>query len=96
MKILVPTGALVLFVLLSTEVSMQPTSSERLTFILLFGGAAAVTVLLARLLPPSLRRLTSVRHAVAAPSLIAVGVAAATVMASAWFMFLSSHDLRVF
>ncbi len=96
MKILVPTGALVLFVLLSTEVSMQPTSSERFTFILLFGGAAAVTVLLAKLLPPSLRRLTSVRHAVAAPSLIAVGVAAATVMASAWFMFLSSHDLRVF
>ena len=75
---------------------MQPSGAERLTFLLLFGGAAVVTLLLARLLPNFLHRLSTVRHSIAAPSLIAIGVTAATVMASAWFMFLSSHDLRVF
>lgn len=75
---------------------MSPTSNERLTFLLLFGGAAALTVLLALSLPPLLARLRNVRYAVAAPSLLAIGLAAVTVLASARFMFLSSHDLRVF
>ena len=51
MKILAPVGALVLVALLSTEVSMNPNGKERITFSLLFGGAAAVTVVLARILP---------------------------------------------
>ncbi len=95
-KVLASIGALVLVVFLSTEVSMQPRGSERITFLLLFGGAALLTMALARWMPAILRRLTSVRYAIAAPSMIAIGVAAATVLASSWFMFLSSHDLRVF
>jgi two-component system sensor histidine kinase BaeS len=75
---------------------MQPSSSERITFLVLFGGAAAVTLLLARFLPPQLLRIRSVRYSLALAPLLAIAVAAATVLTSAGFMFLSSHDLRVF
>jgi signal transduction histidine kinase len=96
MKVLAPVGILLVLVLVMTEVSMQPTSSERLTFLLLFGGAALVTVVLARLLPRHLTRLRSVRHSLALAPVLAVAVAGGTVLTSAGFMFLSSHDLRVF
>ena len=96
MRLLAPVGTLLVVVLVLTEVSMQPSSSERFTFLVLFGGAAAMTLALARFLPPRLLRLKSVRYSLALAPLIAIGVAAATVLTSAGFMFLSSHDLRVF
>jgi signal transduction histidine kinase len=96
MRLLAPVGILLVVVLVGTEVSMQPSSAERITLLVLFGGAAIVTVALARLLPPHLLRLRSVRYSLALAPLLAVGVAAATVLTSAGFMFLSSHDLRVF
>lgn len=96
MRILASVGALLVLVLVVTEVSMQPTSNERLTFLLLFGGASALTLALARLLPPQFIHLRSVRHSLALAPLLAMTVAAGTVLTSAGLMFLSSHDLRVF
>ncbi|NNC92492.1 MAG: HAMP domain-containing histidine kinase [Acidimicrobiia bacterium] len=96
MRILASVGALLFVVLVVIEVSMQPTSNERLTFLLLFGGAAALTLALARLLPSQFIHLRSVRHSLALAPLLALAVAAGTVLTSAGLMFLSSHDLRVF
>jgi len=96
MRMLAPVGILLAVVLVMTEVSMQPTSTERLTFLALFGGAAAVTLVLARALPPLLARARLVRHSLAIVPMLAIAVAAGTVLTSAGFMFLSTHDLRVF
>ncbi len=96
MKILAPVGILLAGALVLAEVSMQPNPSERVTLLLLFGGAAVLTVALARVVPGWLARAGSVRHSVAAPPLLAIGIAAVTVLVSAGLMFLSSHDLRMF
>ncbi|MDH3539677.1 MAG: HAMP domain-containing histidine kinase [Acidimicrobiia bacterium] len=96
MKVLTPVGIVLLIALVGTEVTMQPTSNERATFLLLFGGAALLTLGLALLLPSQLIRLRSVRHVLALAPLVAMAVAGGVVLTSAGFMFLSSHDLRVF
>lgn len=72
---------------------MQPGPSERLVFLALFGGAALATVALARAVAGV--RWRSVGRALAAPPLLAIGLVATTVVASAALMFLSPHDLRV-
>lgn len=95
MRTIPPIGLLLVVVLVMTEVSMQPSSTERLTFLALFGGAATVTFVLARALPTQFTRIRSVRYSLAVVPMLAIAVAAATVLSSAGFMFLSSHDLRV-
>jgi signal transduction histidine kinase len=96
MRIIAPVGILVILGLLVVEVAMQPSAADRVTFLMVFGIAAAATVALAKLMPRRLAMSRSVRRGLVAAPLLATAVAAGTVLAAAGLMFLSAHDLRVF
>jgi signal transduction histidine kinase len=97
MRVLAAVGALVVFGLLIVEVAMQPSATDRLTFLMIFATAAVATVVLAKALPRRLAGARSVRLGLVATPLLATAVAAGTVAAAAaGLMFLSAHDLRVF
>ena len=88
-------GGLVAVAVLATEATMRPTGSERLTLIGIFALAALFAVALARLVPWVGARFHTLRAALVLTVAAAVVVAAVTVILSAGFMFISSHDLRL-
>jgi two-component system sensor histidine kinase BaeS len=79
----------------AVEWSMQPDSTDRATFIAMFSGAAVLSLALGSVAPGLLRRSRRVRRALLAPPLLAIGVAAGTVVVAAQLMFISSHDRNV-
>lgn len=87
--------AVVLVALLATEVTMQPSGSDRVQLVVMFAGAAAVTGLIGLALARWAVRLRSLHHAVVLTAVAAVGAAVGTVVVSATSMFLSSHDLKL-
>jgi len=87
--------ALVLAAMLVAEATMQPSGRDRWVLLGVFAGSAAVALAVALGVGRATRRFTSVRAAVTAVGLAAVGAATLAVLASAQTMFLSTHDLRL-
>lgn len=81
--------------LIATEAVMQPTARDRAAFMLIFGGAALLAVSAASILGRLAGRLRSIRAKVLVTSLAAITLVVVVVMAAAYLMFLSPHDLRV-
>jgi two-component system sensor histidine kinase BaeS len=91
-RLVAAIAAVVAGVLLLTEVSMQPTSAERLSLAAIYLVAAVVTVIVfvaSRALSTRLRSLGSSLQLIA---LASVGVAGLAVFLAAQTMFLSVHD----
>jgi signal transduction histidine kinase len=94
----VPTAVIALLLalvvaLLAAELTMRPSSADRLLLVAVFAGVTAVAVLTAVIT----RRVTarSLRRAVVGIVVSAIGVAAFAVLSAAASMFLSGHDLRL-
>jgi len=81
--------------LLTIETVMQPTAGDRATFVLIFGGAALLSVVAGIALPRMTWRFRSLRTTVLLMSVSAALLVAVVVSVAASLMFLSSHDLRV-
>ena len=81
--------------LLTIETMMQPTAGDRVTFILIFGGAALLSVVAGIALPRMTWRFRSLRTIVLLTSVSAAVLVSVVVSVAASLMFLSSHDLRV-
>lgn len=91
-RLVAAVAAIVAGVLLLTEVSMQPTTEERLSLAAIYGVAAVVTVIVflgGRAASTRLRSLGSSLQLIAVAS---VGVAGLAVFLAAQTMFLSVHD----
>ena len=95
MRVALSLLGVVLVALLATEVTMQPSTGDRLQLIGLFAGAGIVTGLIGVGSSRWVRRLRSLRHAVVLAAVAAVGAAVITVVISATSMFLSTHDLKL-
>jgi two-component system sensor histidine kinase BaeS len=80
----------------AVEVYMRPTASQRLAFALTLGSAALLTAVVGLVLNGRARRRADLKLSIALPALVGIGIAALTVLVSALFMFVSSHDLQVF
>ena len=74
---------------------MQPNGADRAIFTALFVTAGVVTVGLGLAVPRVRVVSHTVRWALSIPSLLAIGIAAATIIAAAQLMFISPHDLKV-
>lgn len=81
--------------LLTMETVMHPTASDRVIFMLIFGGAALSSVVGGLFLPRLTWRFRSLRATVLLVSLAAAALVAVVVSVAASLMFLSSHDLQV-
>ncbi|MBT8166574.1 MAG: HAMP domain-containing histidine kinase [Acidimicrobiia bacterium] len=81
--------------LIATEAVMQPTAGDRVTFVLIFGGAALLAATAARWLGRRTARLRSIRTTVQVMSLATTALVVLVILAAANLMFLSPHDLRV-
>ena len=88
---------LVLFVasLAVSEAAMQPDADHRMGFVLLFGGLAIGTVVVAWLLTKIVAVLPTLRASVLVVAVAAVVTAVVAVAIAASFMFLSSHDFEL-
>ena len=95
MRIALALLGVVLVALLATEVTMQPSTSDRVQLVGLFVAAAAATGAIGALASRWVRRLRSLHHAVVLAAVAAVGAAVVTVVISATSMFLSTHDLKL-
>lgn len=87
--------AVLVMALLASEITMQPTSVERLQLLAIFVVVALVVVLAATLLGRWTTRLPSLHTAMVVTASGAVAAAAAAIIASASAMFISGHDLRL-
>jgi len=85
----------VVLALLASEVTMRPTTVERVQLVGIFAAVAAVVVVGALVLGRWTSRLSSLHTAVLLTALGAVAAAATAIVASASAMFISSHDLRL-
>ncbi|MFP3915261.1 MAG: sensor histidine kinase [Actinomycetota bacterium] len=94
-KLIALTAALVVAILLVTEAAMQPSPRDRAILITVFGLAFALTVMMGWLLLRLAHRIRTLRTAFILIPVGAVGVAAITIGAAAFTMFLSAHDLRL-
>ena len=81
--------------LVAVEISMQPDGGERAAFVALFVAAGVTTILLGLAVPRVSVLSRTVRWALSVLFLLAIGVAALTIIAAAQLMFISPHDLRV-
>lgn len=87
-------GVLVL-ALLASEVTMRPSTVERVQLVAIFATVALVVVVAAVVLGRWTARLSSLRTAVVLTAVGAVAAAATAIVASASAMFISGHDLRL-
>lgn len=81
--------------LLASEVTMRPTTVERLQLVGIFAAVAAVVVGAAVVLGRWTSRLSSLHTAMLLTAVGAVAAAATAIVASASAMFISGHDLRL-
>jgi two-component system sensor histidine kinase BaeS len=95
MKIVLAALGTATAALISAEVVMQPSGTDRLLFVAIVAGALALAGGVGVWLHRSTRQLASLRASVLTMTLATVGLVAAVVGASAGLMFLSPHDLRV-
>ncbi len=95
MRVVLGTLGIAIGALIATEAVMQPTARDRVAFVLIFGGAALFAVAAARSLGRLTARLRSIRTRVLVISLSAITLVVVVVLAAAFLMFLSPHDLRV-
>lgn len=91
-RLVAAVAAIVAGVLLLTEVSMQPTSEERLSLAGIYGVAAVVTVVAFISGRAVSTRLKSLGSSLQLIALASVGVAGLAVFLAAQTMFLSVHD----
>ncbi len=94
-RIVLGATAAVVLALLAAEVTMQPSSHDRVVLIGVFASVAVLVAGAAGVLGRLTQRLTSLHTAVLVTSIAAVAAAAAAILASAASMFLSGHDLRL-
>jgi signal transduction histidine kinase len=88
-------AAAVALALLGAELSMQPTTADRVRLVSVFVGTGLGTGLVAWWLVTRHGRSRSLRWSLTLVAVLAVAVAAGAVVVSAVSMFLSPHDLRL-
>lgn len=94
-RIVLGVTAAVVLALLAAEVTMQPSSHDRVVLVGVFASVAVLVAGAAGVLGRLTQRLASLHTAVLVTSIAAVAAAAAAILASAASMFLSGHDLRL-
>ena len=95
MRAVLALVAIAAIALVAVEVGMQPTATDRLSFVGIVAGATLLAAATPVMLDPLIGRLRSLRSTVLVMTVATVGLVAAVVAASAGLMFLSPHDLRV-
>ncbi|MDH3470872.1 MAG: HAMP domain-containing histidine kinase [Acidimicrobiia bacterium] len=95
MKFAAWVAAITATALIAVELSMQPNGADRASFTALFVAAGVVTIGLGLTIPRVRALSRTVRWALSIPSLLAIGIAAATIIAATQLMFISPHDLKV-
>jgi two-component system sensor histidine kinase BaeS len=95
MKLALAAIGIAVAALVATEAVMAPTAGDRVSFILIFGGAALLAVVAARSLGRAAARLPTIGAQLLLMSLSAIALVVVVVLASSFLMFLSPHDLRV-
>jgi signal transduction histidine kinase len=85
----------VVLALLVSEVTMRPSTAERVQLLAIFGVVALLVVVAAALLGRWTTRLSSLHGAMVLTAIGAVAAAATAIVASASAMFISAHDLRL-
>jgi signal transduction histidine kinase len=87
--------AAVVFAMVLFELTMSPTSSDRLRLGAIFVALMIIAALALWLLPQWSARARSIRFTIVAVGLISFLIVAATAVAAAREMFFSSHDLQL-
>ncbi len=95
MKVVLLLGTLVALGLAVFEVTMSPSTSERLQLLTVFGVMAAVTAGLVYLLRPVASRFRSLRSTVVMVAMVTLAIAVAVALSTASLMFLTVHDLTL-